>query len=366
MKPPAAPERWIDAAGPLSVVLRDAQREYRANLDPLGALLRQQERAPRRARFRLLVPSLALGVALIFLVLLGHSSAPSPDLLAQAEPELRAARPPRAAERALPPSAEPAPRRSKSALEPPRVSGPRARGAIESQAEPALSAGRALPLPPEPAQSAAAIGSSAAAASPSEPVVDCLGFARAGDAPKAEHCFEAQAAGRNLSAEVALYELARLRRDMLGKPAAALSALDDYAHRFPRGYLSGEVLFSRLELLLKLGRSAEVLRASDELLGSASGRERALEIHFLRGNLYAHSLADPASAAREYAQAAAAPGRVGDDAAYLAALSLESAGDAARARAAFEQYLTRVSGRHSSEAQTRLKVLGPAAPSEPE
>ncbi|HWZ91664.1 MAG TPA: hypothetical protein VNW92_22535, partial [Polyangiaceae bacterium] len=246
-----------------------------------------------------------------------------------------------------------------------------ARAALESHppAEPALSASAPRVTPPPPANATSEVGSGPAPAAPSEPAApaaDCLGFARSGDAPKAEHCFEDQAAGQNLSAEVALYELARLRRDMLGKPAAALSALDDYARRFPHGYLSGEVLFSRLELLVKLGRSAEVLRASDELLASPSGKERALEIHFLRGNVYAHALGDPASAAREYAQAAAAPGRVGDDAAYLAAVNLQSAGDSAGASAAFERYLTRAGARHSAEAQARLDALRAAAPSEPQ
>jgi hypothetical protein len=198
-----------------------------------------------------------------------------------------------------------------------------------------------------------------------EPAADCLGFARSGDAPAAERCFEAQAAGQNLSAEVALYELARLRRDMLGKPQAALAALDDYARRFPHGYLSGEVLFSRLELLVKLGRSAEVLGASDALLASASGKERALEIHFLRGNVYAHALNDPESAAREYARAAASAGKLGDDAAFLAAVSLQSAGERARAKAAFEAYLARAAARHEAEARARLRTLEAAAADEP-
>jgi hypothetical protein len=368
MKPPVAPQRWLEAEGPLPVLLRDAAREYGENLDPQAALIRHQARTPRPKRVRLLVPSFALAGALVLLALLSHFRTRSPDLLAQPEPERGPSH--KQAEPAPQPSSVPAPHRSKVGFEPPRMSGSPARAALDSHspAEPALSASASATraTPPPPANNAGEVGSGPAPAASSAPSADCLGFARAGDATKAEGCFEEQAAGQNLSAEVALYELARLRRDMLGKPAAALSALDDYARRFPHGYLSGEVLFSRLELLVKLGRSAEVLRASDELLASPSGKERALEIHFLRGNVYAHALGDPASAAREYAQAAAAPGRVGDDAAYLAAVNLQSAGDAAGASAAFEHYLTRAGARHSAEAQARLNALRAAAPSEPQ
>jgi hypothetical protein len=194
--------------------------------------------------------------------------------------------------------------------------------------------------------------------------VDCLAHARAGNALEAEQCFEQQALGDNLTAEVALYELARLRRDMLGKPAVALTALDEYGRRFPHGHLSPEVQFSRLELLQRLGRSAEVLRASAELLASSSGTERAPEIHFLRGNVYSSS--DAAAAAREYGLASAAPGRIGDDAAFLVGLNLERSNSPEQARAAFEGYLARSAGRHMSEARAHLAKLSDSRGTEPQ
>jgi tetratricopeptide repeat protein len=370
MKPPVAPQRLIDSQGSLSVLLREAAAEYRQNLDAHSALFRQQARSheARPARRRVFVLGLAAAAALVFGVVYGHFRAPSPDLLAQAEPERGPSQRP---ELATPNPAPPASSRAKSGGDGPRASGRAAHIALPGHvlAEPALSASAAPPLleqsaPEPPVKSTAEVAPGASAALPAEPAADCLGFARAGNAAQAEHCFEEQAAGQNLSAEVALYELGRLRRDMLGKPEAALSALDDYARRFPHGYLSGEVLFSRLELLVKLGRSADVLQASDELLASASGKERAFEIHFLRGNLYAHSLADAPSAAREYTQASAAPGRVGDDAAFLAGVSWQNAGDAERARAAFEHYVARASARHLAEARARLSALGTTAPNE--
>jgi hypothetical protein len=242
------------------------------------------------------------------------------------------------------------------------LSPPQAKPALEARrmrAQPALAASDARPLPGAAAPAAASPLSNP---EQGEPTVNCLTFARAGDAPQAEQCFEQQAKGDNLSAEVALYELARLRRDMLGKPALALLALDEYGRRFPHGYLSREVSFSRLELLQKLGRSGEVLRASAELLASPSGSERAPELHFVRGNVY--SLSDAAAAAREYALASAAPGRIGDDAAFLEAVNLEKSNNLQPARAAFERYLARAGGRHATEAKAHLAALTASQASE--
>lgn len=363
-----SPTRWVDTESPLGVLLREAAEDYRQGLHAPSALSRQL--SPRRAQRGALLLVFAAGVCLAAAAVIAHFRAEASPLLAQPEPARTAhARPaepvaasPAAPEPRVPTAASVSPEPARAALpnrtlpepvlaasaapSPPEPFAPEPSKAETSE----LDAGAPLPLAPEPTK---------------EPAADCLGFARSGDAPAAERCFEAQAAGQNLSAEVALYELARLRRDMLGKPKAALAALDDYARRFPHGYLNGEVLFSRLELLVKLGRSAEVLGASDELLASASGKERALEIHFLRGNVYAHALNDPESAAREYTQAAASAGKLGDDAAFLAAVSLQSAGARARAKAAFEAYLARPAARHEAEARARLRTLEAAAAETP-
>jgi len=364
MTPERSPTRWVDTKGPLGTLLREAAEDYRQGLDAPTALSRQL--TPRRAQRGVRVLVLAAAVSLAAAALCAHFRAEPSPLLAQPEPT-RAARA-RPAEPVTSSPAAPQPSLQAAA----RVGPEPARAALPSRA--AERAGAAEPQPEPPAPEPVSAGTSEldagatlplAAEAAKAPAADCLSFARSGDAPAAERCFEAQATGQNLSAEVALYELARLRRDMLGKPTAALAALDDYARRFPHGYLSGEVLFSRLELLVKLGRSAEVLAASDELLASASGKERALEIHFLRGNLYAHALSDPERAAREYAQAAASAGKVGDDAAFLAAVSLQSAGERARAQAAFQAYLARPAARHEAEARARLRTLESAAVESP-
>jgi hypothetical protein len=80
--------------------------------------------------------------------------------------------------------------------------------------------------------------------------------------------------------------------------------------------------------------------------------------------VYASS--DAAAAAREYALASAAPGRIGDDAAFLEGLNLEKSNNPQRARAAFERYLARPGGRHVSEATAHLATLSAAQTSEPQ
>ena len=342
MKPVVSPPRLIDAKGSLGDLMREAKQEYETSLEGASAWRRYQDRPQRSPWHRLLVPSLAVAAAVGFLALYGHSEQRSPDLLAQAEPTTP--RPSHPAS-AVSPALETSPPKAAQAREP--LLNPRPlRSSVSGDAH------RALPAlvngAPAPAASAMPLP---------EPAVDCLSYARSGNTQEAERCFEGQTSNQDLSAEVALYELSRLRRDALGSPAAALTALDEYLRRFPKGNLSGEVRFSRLELLVKLGRNTEVMRASDELLASPSGAERAPEIHLLRGNVAAHALKDSAGAAREYALAKAAPGRVGDEGAFLEAVSLEKLGDVAHATQAFQAYLGRTGARHVDEARTHLSAL---------
>ena len=340
MKPVVSPPRLLDAKGSVGDLMREAKQEYETSLEPTSAWRRYRDRPQRGPWLRLLVPSLAVAAAAGFLVLYGHSEKRSPDLLAQAEPTT--ARP---ARKAASPTLEATEPKADQAREPMPNPKPLHSSASSDahQLVPALENGAPAPAP--------------TVITAHEPAVDCLGYARSGNPQEAEHCFEGQARSQDLSAEVALYELSRLRRDALGKPAEALLALDEYLQRFPSGNLSGEVRFSRLELLVKLGRNDEVMRASDELLASPSGAERAPEIHLLRGNVESHALNDPAAAVREYALAKAAPGRVGDEGTFLEAVNLEKLGDVSHATQAFETYLTRPGARHLAEARTHLGAL---------
>ncbi len=100
-----------------------------------------------------------------------------------------------------------------------------------------------------------------AAAEPAPPAVDrdCLHHARAGATDLAIACFQEQASSPGLSAEVALLEIARLRRDVSGDLGGAERALDEYRRRFPHGTLSAEAGIARVELLLRLGRASDAL-----------------------------------------------------------------------------------------------------------
>ena len=88
---------------------------------------------------------------------------------------------------------------------------------------------------------------------------DCLRHARDGATDRAIACFQEQSGSTGLSAEVALLEIARLRRDVSGDLGGAERALDEYRRRFPRGTLSTEAGIARVELLLRLGRPDDAL-----------------------------------------------------------------------------------------------------------
>lgn len=219
------------------------------------------------------------------------------------------------------------------------------------------SSGSAVPdvTPPGLRRGEATLGAPGASA----PRSSCLDIAGR-DTRAAERCFAERAAGSGLSAEMALYEMARLRRDMLRDALGALDALNDYRLRFPRGSLRHEVDISRIELLSQLGRSREALRESEALLFSPTGRERAAELHVLRGNVFRHDLSDWAAAAREYALAEPFGGALGAEASRLRGQSLEAMGDLPGALAAYRRYLesTAPSARRAEVAR-RVELLSP-------
>ena len=187
---------------------------------------------------------------------------------------------------------------------------------------------------------------------------DCLAMARVGRTRQALDCFGHIAQGSGLSAEVALYEIARLRRDVLGDAAGAAAALEQYRARFPAGELRTEVEVSLLELLPKLGRPREALAESERLLATAAGRERAPELRFLRGSIYCDILKDYAAAEAEYAAAARYRGVTADEAAFQRGLCFEALGRPTEAGTAFRAYLERPQPRRAGEARRHLDALG--------
>jgi hypothetical protein len=188
---------------------------------------------------------------------------------------------------------------------------------------------------------------------------DCLALARQGQSREAVACFSRQAQGSGLAAELALYEIARLRRNVLADPEGALDALRLYQRRFGRGSLTEEVDVSVVELLTRLGRSREALVESEHLLSTRSGAERVSELRLLRGNIYRNTLDDCAKAEGEYAVAATSDGPSADEAQFLRAGCLSTLGRKAEAIAAYRQYLGRPHPQHQSEATARLRALAP-------
>ena len=194
----------------------------------------------------------------------------------------------------------------------------------------------------------------------SAPREDCLELARRGDPRAAERCFDQRAAGSGLGAEMALYEMARLRRDVLRDAVGALAALSAYRERFEEGSLRNEVDLSRVELLAELGRSGDALRESAALLAGSAGRERAAELHLLRGDIFQRDVQDLRAAAAEYAQAEALGGSRGAEASRRLGACLEALGDRAGALAAYRRYAAEPGRPHAAEVSRRIDRLAGA------
>jgi tetratricopeptide (TPR) repeat protein len=194
-----------------------------------------------------------------------------------------------------------------------------------------------------------------ASASPAGP--DCLALARQGQTREAERCFVERARGSGLGAEMALYELGRLRRNVLADPVGALSALEEHALRFPGGSLRREVQMSSLELLVQLGRSQEALERSSALLAAQAGGGRAAELYLLRGDIFRRSLHDLRAAEREYGSAERLAGSAEAEATYLRGVCLEGLGESSAASEAYRRYLAKPSRPRAADVQRRLERL---------
>jgi tetratricopeptide (TPR) repeat protein len=169
-----------------------------------------------------------------------------------------------------------------------------------------------------------------------------------------------EARGSGLTAEVALYEAARLRRDNLTDLPGALSLLREHRRRFPTGTLAYEVRLSMAEVLPKVGRYREALTDIDWLLGAQAGAERRGELLLLRGHVLRQGFENWADAERAYAQAAevrGADGRAADPAAFWRAVCLESLGRKDEARRAYAAYLARAQASLREQAVLRLRAL---------
>jgi hypothetical protein len=403
---PLAPEPQRLVHDPeIGPVLDRANREYKSGLDEHAAFQRLSERLEPRARSLGAWPRATLGVAFglaagvglvwaafgerapgiafgpeVTVARVRPNESPSPELEAppRAAPALAApARDTGEPSGALHPPPTASPSLGRQSLEPsqPELVRPTPPAPAPTKNSPPRSSApsdgaRSKSLPHNTLRSTSDVTSSSAThargadaeAAQNAARVNCLDFARKGEPRSAELCFNQQAAGGGLTAEMALYEMARLRRDVLRDATGALGALDEYRQRFPRGTLRNEVNISRVELLSQLGRGREALRESEALLDSASGRERAAELHVLRGNVFRHDLADLAAAILEYAQAEPFGGSLGAEASRLRGMSLESLGDREGALAAYRRYLQSPDQPRRADVLRRVQALGASQP----
>jgi ferric-dicitrate binding protein FerR (iron transport regulator) len=185
----------------------------------------------------------------------------------------------------------------------------------------------------------------------------CRDHVRDGKPRVAEQCYLEVANGKGLSAEMALYEVARLRRDVLSNPSGSLAALDEHDARFPTGTLTPEVRIARVDLLSRLGRSDEALQVSAQELATSIGRAREAELRLLRGNLLRDQKQDCAAAIAEYQQIESDPGPRGDQAQFAKAGCLRRLGKKSEAIDAYTHYLQRSRPAQAERARQYVEEL---------
>lgn len=274
-----APPRLVQTSGPAGDCVREAlaQREPRV-LPPRFALV--QERRLRRTQRQLSLLGLALVASLLGFRAL-HQQEPLPDIRAELA-ENRASgnqrltavsagpvEPPRAPA----PSAAPGPKPENALAPPLKTSAPRtSRSLLARVTEPSPP----LDAVAAPASEAVAAGGGATA---------CAQLARGGASEAALGCYARLASGTGMSAELALFEQARLEGKALRRPDRALSTLDDYRRRFPNGSLRAEVMLAQIDWLLASGNSSKARQIVDEALASGLLRERTVELQRLQATL---------------------------------------------------------------------------------
>lgn len=388
--PPTLPPPLLSNGDATADALRIGNRDFAASIDEAAAFVslsqRVQRQRPQTRVLQFALPAFAVLAAAVAIVALR----PRPVVTILAEPLARAPSAPATGsvavrdKTATPPTLGPeegdttvpsaSQQRlardavdrpvlpSRSGLPAPQRAGPAAKSLAEGEA----ASGR----PWSPVTPAVAFARSVASERTSEPQPekptaemleaapagpDCLLLARQGSTREAEQCFAERARGSGLGAEMALYELGRLRRNVLADPRGALLALEEYGARFPSGSLRKEVEMSYLELLVQVGRSREALERSSALLEAPSGAERAAELHLLRGDVFRRSLRDLRAAEREYGLSEQLSGSA--EATYLRGVCLEALQEHAAASEAYQRYLGKPSRPRTVDVQQRLRRL---------
>jgi hypothetical protein len=113
---------------------------------------------------------------------------------------------------------------------------------------------------------------------------DCSALLKNQSFGEAEACFALKAQGTGLSAELGLFELARVRSSALGNTAGAVQALEEHRRRFPTGVLSSQVQLALVRMLVGEKRGREALELLEPLI--ARGGAKLPELLRLRAELH--------------------------------------------------------------------------------
>jgi TolA-binding protein len=189
-----------------------------------------------------------------------------------------------------------------------------------------------------------------------DPYAQAVALSRSGQYDAAAQALDAIAGGHGLHADLALYDLARLRQRHLGDPSGALAALVLYEKEYPHGSLAQEVELSAIEL--ELGRSSldGALSQMDRFLDEHPDSERAPEVHLLRGNVL-RQRGDCRGALREYRHVRGdSQGLEDDDGLYYTAFCQQKLGKQEDAAESLRDYQQRFpNGHHVAEVRAALQ-----------
>lgn len=272
-----APRRFVDAGGPTGELLRRALE----NQEPGGTLPRfvdLRERRARRVRFYRVGGALA-AASLSLLALVAVRSATVSDQT----PAIGAERFTAQAGSERPNAAAPV---AEHGVASPRLSPVAVAPGVLTPDRPKQRPVNALPLPrSRPSANASEAPPAVADTTALATAKSCAQIARGGAAEEAIACYEQLASGSGVSAELALFEQARLAGKVLHQPERALLTLANYRKRFPRGSLRAEVMLAQIDWLVSSGQSARALPLVEEALGSGLLQERARELEQVRDRL---------------------------------------------------------------------------------
>lgn len=189
--------------------------------------------------------------------------------------------------------------------------------------------------------------------------VRCLSLARAGATREAESCLGTVAATADLEAELALYELARLRHNVLRDDGGALAAVSAYRRRFPGGALSVEIDQLAFDLLAGLGRYADALADSRDALARRAPDGASARLRLARARVLSRDLHDCQAALPELAAAAGAGAAEQREAAFERGVCLASLGRREEATAVFRAVAADPRSPFAAAAAERLRALAP-------